>query len=303
MSDNWTLANIPNLEGKVAVVTGANAGLGLEITKGLAGAGARVIMACRNQSKADAAAELVRAGNPRGSVETASLDLANLASIAAFANGINSSLDRIDILANNAGLMALDESRTDDGFEMQLGVNHLGHFALTGQLLPTLLATPDSRVVSMSSMGHRPGKMHFSDLNSENHKYSRWGAYFQSKLANLLFTAELQRRLALSGATTIAVAAHPGASHTDLGNEGSSILNKLVTPVGKLYTQSAATGALPFLRAATEPGVPGNAYFGPRLLSWGRPVRETPTKRARNEADAVRLWDLSEELTGISYLD
>lgn len=303
MSTNWTLADIPDLTGKVAVVTGANAGLGLEITKGLAGAGARVIMACRNQMKAEAAALEVRSANPRGSVEIASLDLANLASIASFASELNSSLDRIDILANNAGLMALDESRTDDGFEMQFGVNHLGHFALTGQLLPTLLAAPGSRVVSMSSMGHRPGKMHFNDLNCEHHTYSRWGAYFQSKLANLLFTAELQRRLARSGASTIAVAAHPGASHTDLGNEGSSVLNKLVTPLGRLYTQSAAKGALPFLRAATEPGVPGDAYFGPRLLTWGKPVRETPTKRARNAADAARLWDLSEDITGIRYLD
>jgi protochlorophyllide reductase len=300
---NWTAADIPDLRGKVAVVTGANAGLGYEITRGLTHAGARVIMACRNRDKANAAANEIRSGSPAGTLEFGELDLADLASVTRFAEDLGSRTDRLDILGNNAGLMALDQSRTVDGFEMQFGVNHLGHFALTGRVLPLLLATPGSRVVAMSSVGHRPGRIHRHDPNFDKRRYSRWGAYFQSKLANLLFTLELQRRLQRLGSTTIAVAAHPGASHTDLGIEGSGIVNHLVGPLGRLYTQSAAKGALPFLYAATDPAIIGGSYCGPRLSLWGRPVLETPSRRSRDAAEAAELWNLSEELTEVAYLD
>ena len=203
----WTTADIPDLTGKIAVVTGSNAGLGFHIATDLAGAGARVIMACRNEAKASEAANKIRRTSPRGTVETMTLDLADLSSVKAFSEQLLSTIDRLDILGNNAGLMAVDESKTVDGFEMQFGVNHLGHFALTGLVLPLLLATPGSRVVNHSSMGHRPGKMHLDDLNYEHHRYSRWPAYFQSKLANLLFSLDLQRRLSLAGLITHCVAA------------------------------------------------------------------------------------------------
>ena len=300
---SWSLADMPDQTGRFAVVTGANAGLGFEIAKALSLAGAHVVLACRNEQKANAAADRIRAAGSSARVETMALDLADLASVRAFAAALPSHTDRLDILANNAGLMAVDRSTTVDGFETQFGVNHLGHFALTGLVLPLLLATPRSRVVSMSSMGHRPGNFHASDPNCENRRYSRWGAYFQSKLSNLLFTAELQRRLTATGAGTIAVAAHPGASRTDLGVEGSSVLNKVFGPLGWMYTQSAARGALPFLLAATDPKVEGGSYWGPRFTMWGAPRRETPTRRARNADLAAELWRVSEQSTDVRYLD
>lgn len=299
----WTTENMPDLTGKVAVVTGSNSGLGFHIAADFAGAGARVIMACRNEAKAAEAASRIRQSSPPGTVETMTLDLGDLASIQKFADQLLSTVDRLDILGNNAGLMALDESRTVDGFEMQFGVNHLGHFALTGHLLPLLLSTPHARIVNHSSFGHRPGTMRVDDPMFERRTYSRWPAYFQSKLANLLFTFELQRRLQRVGTTAIAVAAHPGASHTDLGIEGSGVLNKLVGPLGRLYTQSAASGALPFVRAATDPSALGGSFFGPRFMMWGDPRLETPTKRARDAASAAKLWTLSEDLTQVRYLD
>ena len=299
---SWTTADIPDLTGRVAVITGSNAGLGFHIAADLAGAGARVIMACRNETKATEAAHRIRTSAPRGTVETMTLDLADLASVRAFAEQLGATVDRLDILGNNAGLMAIDESRTTDGFETQFGVNHLGHFALTGLVLPLLLATPDSRVVNHSSMGHRPGKIHIDDLMYERHRYSRWPAYFQSKLANLLFSLELQRRLSRAGASTIALTAHPGGSRTDLGVEGSGLLNKALRPIGG-FGQSAARGALPFVRACVDPSARGGDFFGPRYLLFGSPRLETPTKRARDAAMAGRLWSASEELTGIAYLD
>ena len=207
----------------------------------------------------------------------------------------------LHILGNNAGLMALDESRTVDGFEMQFGVNHLGHFVLTAEVMPLLLSTPGSRVVNHSSMGHRPGKIDFDDPMYERHTYQRWPAYFQSKLANLLFSLELQRRLADAGADTIAVTAHPGASHTDLGTEGTGLLNRLIEPFGGFYNQSAARGAEPFVRAATDPEVEGGEYYGPKFYVRGPAVRETPSAKARDADDARRLWELSEELTGTAF--
>jgi NAD(P)-dependent dehydrogenase (short-subunit alcohol dehydrogenase family) len=293
---------LPDQSGRTAVVTGANSGLGLAITRALADAGADVVMACRNTAKAEAAAEDVRRGRPKGSVEVQALDLGDLTSVAAAASAVLATRTRVDLLANNAGLMAVDQDRTADGFEVQFGVNHLGHFALTAHLLPALLATPGSRVVTMSSVGHRPGRLDLDDPMAEHRRYHRWGAYFQSKLANLLFTAELQRRLAARDASTIAVAAHPGYTHTDLGAEGSGLLNRLAEPAGAVVGMAPEKGARPFLVAATAAGVPGGSFWGPRWLAWGPPRRETPSRRARDAATAARLWELSEGLTGLRPL-
>lgn len=303
MTTRWTLADVPDLTGRVAVVTGANSGLGLQVAKDLAGAGARVVMACRNERKAAVAIDDVRSTSPRGSVEFLALDLADLASVRAAADDLRSRTDRLDVLGNNAGLMATDELRTADGFEMQIGVNHLGHFALTGLLLPLLRATPGARVVNHSSMGHRPGRMHLDDLNCERRRYHPWGAYFQSKLANLLFTLELQRRLTRAGADVVALTAHPGGTRTDLGAEGSGLLNRLALAASPLWGQHVSVGALPFVRACTDPAATGGEFFGPRWLVRGLPRSETPSRRARDEQAARRLWTLSEDLTDVRYLD
>jgi protochlorophyllide reductase len=290
----WTPADIPDLTGRRAIVTGANAGLGLQIAHGLAAHGAEVVLACRNSTKAEAAAAEIRAHTPEAHVSVGRLDLADLDSVAAFADAQSG---RLDLLVNNAGLMAIDEARTAQGVEMQFGVNHLGHFALTARLLPLLLATPGSRVGTMSSMGHR-GARGQADPRLE-HRYDRWQAYFQSKLANLRFTAELQRRLAAAGASTIAVAAHPGASNTDLGTEGSGLANWGMR-YAPFFTQSAEAGARPMLRALTDPTVRGGEFYGPRFVVLGAtPVRETPTRAARDSAAALRLWETSVELSGL----
>ena len=292
---SWTPADIPDLTGRRAVVTGANAGLGLEIVHALAARGADVVLACRNTTKADAAAEQVRARTPGAALEVRELDLADLDSVAAFADGFDG---RLDLLVNNAGLMAVDESRTAQGFETQFGVNHLGHFALTARLMPQLLATPGSRVGSMSSMGHRAARGSADPTLAR--RYDRWQSYFQSKLANLLFTAELQRRLAEAGASTIAVAAHPGGSNTDLGTEGSGLLNAGMRLLVPFLTQSAELGTRPMLRALTDPTVRGGEFYGPRFVVRGAaPVRETPTRAARDAEAARRLWTQSVELTGL----
>jgi len=289
---------VPSLERKVALVTGANSGLGLAASRVLASHGAKVLMACRNAAKAEAAAAEVRMGATAG-VEVVPLDLASLTSIAAAAKLVVDRESRLDLLLNNAGLMAIDESETTDGFETQFGVNHLGHFALTAGVAPLALATAGSRIVTMSSMGHRLGRLDLDDLFFERRGYDRWRTYFQSKLANLLFTAELHRRLTAAGSTTLALTAHPGASNTELGHEGSGITNKLVKPFMPL-TQSADDGAQPILRAATDPDARSGQLFGPRWVVRGGPVVETPSRRARNPDDARRLWERSEELTGLT---
>ncbi|MFC4951095.1 oxidoreductase [Pseudonocardia sp. GCM10023141] len=291
----WTPADIPDLTGKRAIVTGSNAGLGLHIADELAAHGADVTLACRNLTKAEQAADGIRKRTPSASVEVRALDLADLDSVAAFAGGIDGPLD---LLVNNAGLMAIDEARTPQGVEMQFGVNHLGHFALTARLLPLLLATPGSRIGSMSSMGHR-GARGPADPRLER-PYQRWQSYFQSKLANLLFTAELQKRLSAAGASTIAVAAHPGGSSTDLGTEGSGLINRSISTVVPLIAQSAEAGARPMLRAVTDPAVRGGEFYGPTFVFRGsRPVRETPSRSARDAAAAARLWATSVELSGL----
>jgi len=297
----WTPTDMGDLHETVAIVTGANAGLGFAIAAELARAGATVVAACRNETKAAEAAAAIRALGVRGSIEVLPLDLADLRSVTTAAAAFVATKRPLHLLINNAGLMALDRSQTVDGFEMQFGVNHLGHFALTADLLPVLTATPGSRVVTMSSMGHRAGRMNFDDLMHERH-YNRWTPYFQSKLANLLFTAELHRRLTLAGRTTLALAAHPGASHTDLGTEGGGVTNALMRIAVPLTTQSAAAGAQPALRAATDPEARGGDYYGPRWMARGHAVSETPNRRARRADDAERLWTMSEELTGRTVL-
>jgi protochlorophyllide reductase len=300
MTPSWTAADIPDLTGRRAAVTGANAGLGYQAALALAAAGAEVVLACRNAPKAEAAAAGIRQAVPSSTVSVGSLDLADLASVRTFAEEVAAGYDRLDLLINNAGLMAVDESRTVDGFETQLGVNHLGHFALTARLLPLLLATPGSRVATMSSLGHRAGRLDLSDLMFDRRGYRRWPAYFQSKLANLLFTAELHRRLTDAGSSTVAVAAHPGGSRTDLGQEGGGVGNRLLRPVVPVLAQSAADGALPILQAATDPTVRGGQFYGPRWLGRGPSTLETPSRRARDGAAARALWDASVELTGLT---
>ncbi|MGI9615665.1 MAG: oxidoreductase [Acidimicrobiales bacterium] len=307
----WTERDIPDLSGKTFLVTGANSGIGFEASRALAENGASVVMGCRNPAKAEQAIDAIVALEPRGRVELLQIDLADLASVSAAADEFLADHDQLDCLINNAGLMATPEQRTVQGFEMQLGVNHLAHFALTGHLIDRLIESgPGSRVVSISSMGHRPGRMKFDDLNSEE-SYSPWPAYFQSKLANLLFTRELQTRLdrTAADAEVLAVAAHPGASNTNLGHEGSGgvlgALMKLSRPVMNLTSQSAAMGALPTLRAATAADVQSGDYYGPDGFGEmrGHPEKVGMSGRAKSTADAEQLWAASEALTGVSYLD
>lgn len=303
----WTEDDIADQTGRTVLVTGANSGLGWETARALAQRGAHVVLACRNPARATAAVEAIAALDPPGTTELLSLDLADLDSVAAAADAFLAAHDRLDVLVNNAGLMATPEQRTAQGFEMQLGVNHLGHFALTGRLLPALLAAGPARVVSVSSQGHRPGRIRTEDLLWER-GYSAWPAYFQSKLANLLFTLELQRGFEHAGVEALAVAAHPGASATNLGHEnpGGLIGNAFAAlrpRVEALVTQSAARGALPQLRAATDPDVAGNDYFGPDGIGeqQGHPVRVGRSARARDENVARWLWATSEDLTGVRY--
>ena len=296
MTAHWTTADIPDQSERVAVVTGANSGLGYQVALALAVSGAEVVLACRSTNRAESAVASIRASAPAANVTFIQLDLADLASVKDFVNSFRGEHDRLDLLVNNAGLMAVDESRTVDGFETQLGVNHLGHFALTARLLPALLSTPGARIASMSSMVHRAGHLAIDDLMFDRRRYSRWQAYSQSKLANLLFVLELARRLGEVQAAAIAVAAHPGMAHTNLGSQGHGLSNRL-TQIGLPFNRRSASGALPLLRAATDPTVQGGQYYGPRWGIFGDPVLETPSQQARDGASARALWNASVELT------
>jgi NAD(P)-dependent dehydrogenase (short-subunit alcohol dehydrogenase family) len=303
----WTLRDLPDLTGRTIVVTGANSGLGLEATRAFAGRGAHVVLACRSVERAEAARAGIVASHPKASVEVGSLDLANLSSVRVFGAAFASRHARLDVLCNNAGVMALPRRETVDGFEMQIGTNHLGHFALTGLLLPLLLRTPGSRVVTQSSGMHRIGRIAFDDLQGSI-RYGRWSAYGQSKLANLLFAYELHRRLASMGAGTISVACHPGYAATELQFAGARMENSPLTERifalgNRLLAQDAASGALPMLYAATAPDVRGGEYFGPEGLGemWGSPKRVVSNGRSRDNAVAARLWTVSEDLTRVRY--
>lgn len=301
MAGQWTAADIPDQAGQVAVVTGANSGLGLVTSRELARAGADVIMACRNMDKGEAAAAEIRAAAPGGHVQLEQLDLADLSSVAAFAERFSG--DRLDLLINNAGLMAPPRRLTADGFESQIGTNHLGHFALTGRLLSRLLAAPEPRVVTVSSQAHRTGKISFSDLQGER-RYMRWLAYGQSKLANLMFCFELQRRSSEAGTSLRSMAAHPGYSRTNLQFAAPPVYERAIMAVTNvLVGQSAEKGALPSLYAATFPDLPGGSFIGPDgpFESRGYPHVVTASGRAYDEQVGGRLWEVSEELTGVRY--
>jgi NAD(P)-dependent dehydrogenase (short-subunit alcohol dehydrogenase family) len=294
MAGRWTAADIPDQTGKTAVVTGANSGLGQAIARELARAGATVVMACRNVTKGEQAATRV---GPGARVEQ--LDLASLANIREFSERLAG--QPVDLLINNAGVMAPPRRLTADGFESQLGTNHLGHFALTGLLLPRLLDAPAARVVTMSSGAHRAGRINFDDLQGER-RYNNWLAYGQSKLANLLFAFELDRR---ADGRLSSIAAHPGYAATNLQFAGPAhwYERASMAVANRVIAQNADQGALPALYAATMPDVPGGSYLGPDgfMELRGHPHLVTAARRAYDLQDARRLWEVSEELTGVHY--
>ncbi|MGW7758783.1 oxidoreductase [Streptomyces violaceusniger] len=302
----WTASDIPDQTGRTAVVTGANSGLGFITARELARRGAQVVLACRSEARGAEAAQRIRAQAPGAYVRVAPLDLADLKSVRTFA--AEHQVDRLDLLINNAGVMALPRRRTADGFEMQFGVNHLGHFALTGLLLPKLLeAGPGARVVSVSSFMHMLGTVDPRDLNMER-GYRRWTAYSRSKSANLLFIHELSRRLRATNAHLVAAAAHPGYASTNLQTaapkmEGRRATERFMEIGNRYFAQSPDQGALPTLYAATAPDVRQNDFFGPPFqgIRHGSPVRSARAKWTRSDTAGRGLWAASERLTGVRY--
>ena len=303
----WTTADIPDQTGKVVLVSGANSGLGYETALALAGKGAQVLLACRDVAKGREAEARIRETHPDASTVVIRLDLASLDDVRRAADELHATTTRLDVLVNNAGVMALPYRRTHDGFEMQLGTNHLGPFALTGQLLDLLLATPKARIVTVSSGFHRLAQIRFDDPHWTR-GYSKWAAYGQSKVANLLFAYELQRRLAAARFDAISVAAHPGYAATNLQfagprMEGSSIVEHVSALGNRLFAQSAAMGALPQLYAATAADVRGGDYFGPRGIGelWGSPRKVASNAHSNDPVVAARLWAWSEQATRTTY--
>ena len=303
----WTSEDMPELTGKIAIVTGANSGLGLEVSRALARKGAHVVLACRNLEKAGAAKADLERALPAASLEVMALDLADLASIRRFALAFSQQHPGLHILCNNAGVMAIPYRQTVDGFEMQFGVNHLGHFALTGLLIETILKTSEARIVTVSSMLHRAGRIDFDNLNGQK-SYDKRAAYNQSKLANLLFAYELQRKFDACRAGALSVAAHPGYAATNLqfaGPEmaGSGWQKRAMALSNRLFAQNAAMGAWPILYAAVAPNVRGGDYFGPGNFMGmrGYPARVRSSEMSYNAALAQRLWSVSEALTGVHY--
>ena len=302
----WTAADIPSQAGKVVLVTGANSGIGYQAALELARRGAHVLLGVRDQAKGAAALGKLQKEVPAASVELADLDMASLASIRAFAKSFLARGVALDVLINNAGVMALPKRElTADGFERQFGTNHLGHFALTGLLVPALAAAPEPRVVTVSSLAHRNGKMEWDNLQSER-KYVPWDAYNASKLENLLFALELQRRAAAAGSKLISMPVHPGIARTQIFTNGPGVRDlKAVAMVilSPFITQDDAMGALPTLYAATAPQARGGEYIGPDGFQGfkGYPTVEQPRPQALNEADAKRLWSVSEQLSGVEY--
>ncbi len=285
---DWTAADLPSFAGRTVIITGANSGLGEVTARELAGRGATIIMAVRNTAKGEKAALKIS-----GLVEVRALDLQNLSSVRQFADGV----DGADILINNAGVMAVPYSLTVDGFESQIGTNHLGHFALTNLLLPKL----SDRVVTVSSMAHWPGRINLADLNYKTRHYSPWLAYSQSKLANLLFTSELQRRLDQAGSPLRALAAHPGYSHTNLqGASGRKLGDAIVSAATRIVATDADFGARQTLYAASQ-DLPGNTFVGPRFGHLGRTQPVGRSRAAQDTSTAAALWELSEQLTGTKF--
>src|SRR4051794_6397333 len=295
MGHGWDAGDIPDQSDRIAVVTGANSGLGLVTARELARHGALVVMACRNLDKGRAAQAEVSATASGPKPELESLDLASLSSVRSFAERFKQSHDHLDLLINNAGVMAPPRRRTADGFELQFGTNHLGHFALTNLLLPLMEGREDARVVTLSSTAHKMGRIAFDNLNGDR-RYFRWSAYGQSKLANLLFALELDRRLRASGSTVASLAAHPGYAATNLQSAAAPLVDRLFMKAGNLViAQSDEMGALPVLFAATQPGLASGTYVGPDGIGEqrGHPKVVQPNGPARDEAAARRLWDVS----------
>lgn len=301
--DKWAAQDVPDQTGRVAVITGSNTGIGYHTAEILAGHGALVVLAVRDLAKGNAAAKRIHSVSPQARIEVQELDLSSLASVREAAEAVGTAHPRIDLLINNAGVMYTPKQHTVDGFELQFGVNHLGHFALTGLLLPRMMRVKRSRVVTVSSMAHRiMAAIHFDDLQWE-HGYNRIAAYGQSKLANLMFTYELQRRLAAKRRSTIAVAAHPGTANTELTRHLPPLLRPADRLLMPLVVQSAAMGALPTLRAATDPEVTGGQYYGPSGIGEqrGYPKLVDASKHAHEVELQQRLWEVSQELTGITF--
>jgi NAD(P)-dependent dehydrogenase (short-subunit alcohol dehydrogenase family) len=307
MNKKWTVNDIPDQQGRTALVTGANSGLGFYTCRALAAKGAHVILACRSPEKGEQAAAAIRREVAGADLELITLDLADLASVRSCAAELAKKHKILDLLINNAGVMALPYRQTADGFEMQFGTNHLGHFALTGLLLPLLITGGKTRIVTISSTAHAGGRMNFADLNRER-KYRKWSAYCQSKLANLLFAYELQRRLSSSGHQAISLAAHPGYAATNLQTAGPNMENNPLLTVGMkianfMFAQSAEMGALPGLFAAVSPAVQGGDYIGPSGIagSRGYPVKVRSSAASYDRQSAELLWVVSEKMTGVRY--
>ena len=302
---SWTAADIPDQSGRVAVVTGANGGLGLEVARELARRGALVVMAARDQAKAASARDAIVTRVPAAELQLRPLDLASLASVREAAAAVLAGHPRVDILVNNAGLMGIDERRTEDGFEMQLGVNHLGHFALTALLLPALLQSDGARVVSVTSTGRHFGRPVDPGNPHLHGNYDPWRAYGQSKLANLHFALELDRRFRAAGSPARSIVVHPGFTSTDLqarsARETGGASQRFFHAAVRRFGMTPAQGALSLLRAATDPGAVGGALYTPRWVNWGPPVRRPMFGRSRSREAMGSLWEVSERETGVSF--
>ena len=299
----WTAADIPDLTGKTAIVTGGNSGVGFEIAIELARHGANTIIACRSTSRGEVAVTKIKDYAPSSQIRLMLLDLGNLASIDAFAESFTKEYESLDLLINNAGIMATPYRTTKDGFESQFGTNHLGHFALTAKLMPAISAATSARIINVSSVGHRSGDIDFDTLLLDQFNYKRWRAYYRSKLANLLFTYEMHRRLERAQIDNISsLAAHPGVARTNLA-QGMGFIGTLLKPMAFLFFQSAQMGALPILRAATDASAQGGQYYGPDKPHerGGYPVVVSSSTDSHNEENARLLWERSEELTGVKF--
>jgi NAD(P)-dependent dehydrogenase (short-subunit alcohol dehydrogenase family) len=302
-SRRWTAEDIPDLTGKTALITGGNSGIGYEAALELARHGAFTIIACRSASRGEVALRRIKEADSSSKVALMLLDLGDLSSISAFVQRFSEAHEQLDVLVNNAGIMATPYRTTKDGFESQFGTNHLGHFALTAKLMPSILAAPSARIVNVSSVGHRRGDIDFNTLLMDRSNYKRWRAYYRSKLANLLFTYEMHRRLGRAQIDNMSsLAAHPGVARTNLG-QGMGFVGTLLKPITFMFVQSARMGALPILRAATDPTAQSGQYYGPdKSNEWsGYPVVVSSTPESHDEEAARHLWERSEELTGVSF--
>jgi NAD(P)-dependent dehydrogenase (short-subunit alcohol dehydrogenase family) len=301
VTGRWTAADIPRQDGRVALVTGASSGIGLETARALAERGATVILACRDADRAAGAAAQITRAVPAARIRAVRLDLASLASVRAATEEVRASCDQLDLLINNAGVMWPPRETTEDGFELQFGTNHLGHFAFTGALLSHLRSAPGTRIVTVSSGAHGHGDIYFEDLQWERSKYSRMRAYGQSKLANLMFTYELQRRLTASGSPLAALAAQPGGVHTGLTrNVGWPVRAGVAVVLRMIGQPSVAAGALPTLRAATDPAARGGEFYGPDAGARGYPTLVDSSARSHDGPAQRQLWAVSEQLTGVT---